>query len=63
MLMLGVEEDVECFGTRTGVTCKVVVPVIERCPKDMVCKCTSVLMTVHRLAEAISAGQFLKLLI
>ena len=33
MLMLGVEEDVECFGTRTGVTCNVVVPVIERCPK------------------------------
>ena len=39
MLMLGVEEDVVCFGTRTGVTCNVVVSVIERCPKGMVCKC------------------------
>jgi hypothetical protein len=58
MLMLGVEEDVECFGTRTGVTCNVVVPVIERCPKDMFCRCTSVLMTVHRLAEAISQVNF-----
>ena len=39
--MLGVEEDVVCFGTRTGVTCNVVVPVIKRCPKEMFCKCNS----------------------
>ena len=50
MLMLGVEEDVWCFGNRTGVTCNVVVPTIERCPKEMPVKCNSVLITVHRLS-------------